>query len=259
MIIGAQMYTVHDFTKNLDDFAESLKKIADIGYTSVQVSGTCPYEGEWLAEQLKANGLTCDLTHYAPQEMLDDPMAVLEKHKKFGCKYIGIGALPNVWVDGKRDFSKYKWEQFVENYKPVAEIFKNNGAYLMYHNHDFEFEKVDGEILWTYLKENFSADLLGFTLDTHWVLAGGHDPIVELNDLVGRTPCVHFKDLTATLDGERRFACVGSGIIDFDKVIKTCIDNKVEYAFVEQDNCYGEDPFVCLKRSYDYLKSMGLK
>ena len=258
MKIGAQMYTVHDFTKDLDSFAESLKKIADIGYTSVQVSGTCPYEGEWLAEQLKANGLTCDLTHYSPQEMLDDPMAVLEKHKKFGCKYIGIGALPNVWVDGKRDFAKPKWESFVKNYTPVAEIFKNNGAYFMYHNHDFEFEKVDGEFLWKYLKENFSADLMGFTLDTHWVLAGGHDPIVELNDLKGRTPCVHFKDMTATLDGERRFACVGSGVIDFDKIIKTCVDNEVEFAFVEQDNCYGEDPFVCLKRSYDYLKSMGL-
>ena len=186
-------------------------------------------------------------------------MAVLEKHKKFGCKYIGVGALPNVWADGVKDFSKPKWEQFVENFTPIAEIFKNNGAYLMYHNHDFEFEKVDGEILWTYLKENFSADLLGFTLDTHWVLAAGHDPIVELNDLAGRTPCVHFKDLTATLEGERRFACVGSGIINFDRVIRTCLDNNVEYAFVEQDNCYGEDPFVCLKRSYDYLKSMGLK
>ncbi|MBQ7901714.1 MAG: sugar phosphate isomerase/epimerase [Clostridia bacterium] len=258
MIIGAQLYSVHNFTKNLDDFAETLKKVADIGYTSVQVSGTCHYEGEWLAEQLKANGLTCDLTHYAPQEMIDDPVAVVEKHKKFGCKYIGVGALPNLWEDGKKVNTKEKWENFVKNYTNVANVFKANGAYLMYHNHDFEFENVDGEILWTYLKENFTAEQMGFTLDTHWVLAGGHDPIVELNDLVGRTPCVHFKDLTYLLDGERRFAPVGSGIINFDRVIKTCIDNKVEYAFVEQDNSYGEDPFACLKKSYDYLKSMGL-
>ena len=42
MKIGAQLFTVRDFTKTLDDFAETLKKIADIGYTTVQVSGTCP-------------------------------------------------------------------------------------------------------------------------------------------------------------------------------------------------------------------------
>ena len=63
MIIGAQLYGLRDFTKTLDDFKETLKKVADIGYTSVQVSGTCAYEGEWLAEALKEAGLTCDLTH----------------------------------------------------------------------------------------------------------------------------------------------------------------------------------------------------
>lgn len=64
MKIGAQLYTLHNFTKTLEGFSEALKKVADIGYTSVQVSGTCAYEPEWLAEQLNANGLTCDLTHY---------------------------------------------------------------------------------------------------------------------------------------------------------------------------------------------------
>ena len=31
MEIGAQFYTVRDFCKTLDDFAETLKKVADIG------------------------------------------------------------------------------------------------------------------------------------------------------------------------------------------------------------------------------------
>ena len=53
MIIGAQLYTLRDYCKNLDDFSETLKKVADIGYTSVQVSGTCAYEAEWLRDELK--------------------------------------------------------------------------------------------------------------------------------------------------------------------------------------------------------------
>ena len=58
MKIGAQLFTLRDFCKTLDGFSETLKKVADIGYTTVQVSGTCAYEPEWLAEELKKNSLT---------------------------------------------------------------------------------------------------------------------------------------------------------------------------------------------------------
>ncbi len=56
--LGAQLFTVHDYTKNLDDFAESLKKVADIGYKVVQVSGTCEFEAQWLKEQLDKTDLS---------------------------------------------------------------------------------------------------------------------------------------------------------------------------------------------------------
>ena len=79
MIIGAQLYGLREYTKTLEDFKETLKKVADMGYTSVQVSGTCPYEGEWLAGALKETGLTCDLTHYSFDEMKADAKAVVEK------------------------------------------------------------------------------------------------------------------------------------------------------------------------------------
>ena len=54
-------------------------------------------------------------------------------------------------------------------------------------------------------------------------------------------------------------AVVGEGNMNFDGIIKASVDNGVEYALVEQDNCYGEDPFDCLKRSYEYLKAQGLE
>ena len=58
MLIGAQLYTVEKFCRNLDDLAETLKKVADIGYTTVQLSGVCPYEPEWVRDELKKNGKT---------------------------------------------------------------------------------------------------------------------------------------------------------------------------------------------------------
>ena len=81
MKIGAQMYTVREFCKDLDGFAETLAKLADLGFKFVQVSGTCAYEGEWLNEQLKKNGLECVITHNPYNEIMENTQATEEEHK----------------------------------------------------------------------------------------------------------------------------------------------------------------------------------
>ena len=257
MKIGAQLYSLRDYCKTLDDFKETLKKVADMGYTSVQVSGTCEYEAQWLADALKETGLTCDLTHYNFTKVHENPEKVVADHKVFGCKYIGLGAMPGGFAPDGTTLEKING--FIENTKPVTQRITAAGGYFMYHNHAFEFEMVEGKLFMDRLIEGFAADEMGFTLDTHWVKAGGKDPVEWLDKLAGRTPCVHFKDLVTMENGEKRFAPVGSGELDFDAIIATCLKNKVDFAFVEQDNCYGEDPFKCLKSSYDFLASKGLK
>lgn len=254
MRIGAQMYTVRDFCKTTEDLAETLKKIADIGYKTVQVSGTCSFEAEWMRDELKKNGLECVLTHTAPARVANETAKVAEEHKIFGCNNVGIGAFPE-WDP----MSEEKFNAFVEKYLSAAKTLNENGCYFMYHNHAFEFlNKVGDKTLMQALIDAFPAEYMGFTLDTHWVKVGGEDPVEYLKLLKGRTPCVHLKDLVYDADNKPLFAPVGSGLLDFDSIIKTCIDLDVKYALVEQDNCYGEDPFACLKKSYDYLTSVGL-
>ena len=257
MKIGAQLFSVRDHMKNLADFEETLKKIADIGYTSVQVSGSCEYEAEWLAEKLKETGLTCDLTHYSFDKMKADPLGTVNFHKTFGCKYIGVGSMPGLW-DKDADVTQ-KAKEFVRDAKAVADVYKKNGALLMYHNHATEyFDFVDGKNIMDYLAASLAPDELGFTLDTHWVVGGNHDPIEQIKKLGDRLPCVHFKDLVFTPDQVKHFAPVGYGIIKFEPIIEALEKAGTEFAFVEQDDCYGEDEFACLKKSYDYLRSLGL-
>ena len=57
---------------------------------------------------------------------------------------------------------------------------------------------------------------------------------------------------------EHRMAPVGYGNMNFDRIIDAASHSGVEYMLVEQDNCYEDDPFECLKKSYEYLKSLGL-
>ena len=78
MKIGAQLFTVRNYCQDLSSFAETLRKIADIGYTTVQVSGTCAFEAQWLKAQLDKNGLRCVITHTAPQKLQEQlGMAVI--------------------------------------------------------------------------------------------------------------------------------------------------------------------------------------
>ena len=248
MKIGAQLYTVREACKDLDSFAEAMKRVADMGYTTVQVSGTCAYEGQWLKNELDKNGLKCVITH--PGDFMDDVDALCQKHKIFDCKYLGLGSYNFRGEDYAEVYPK-----FVELYKPVAQKIKGNGQYFMYHNHHFEFQRFDGMTVLEHIAKDFAGDELGFTLDTFWVQAGGAS-IVEYMDLLkGRLPCIHLKDFKY----DRLYAPIGEGNINFNAVASAAEAAGTEYLLVEQDNCYGEDPFDCLNRSFKYLKSMGLE
>ena len=252
MKIGAQFYTLREQCTTPEGFAEMLKRVADIGYTAVQISGVCQYDPEWLANELKKNGLECALTHWNVDEVRDEPLAVLEKHRIFGCNRVGIGCMPK-WATEENTYN------FIKDFKNSARIIKENGGKLFYHNHHCEFKKCsDGELIFDKLIKAFTPDELGFTLDTYWVQVGGADTCDWLKKLKGRVECIHLKDL-AIVNDEQHMAPIGMGNMNFEKIVEAAKKAGTKFALVEQDNCYGEDPLACLKQSYDYLKSLGLK
>ena len=248
MKIGAQLYTVRAACQTLDGFAESLRRVADIGYQTVQVSGTCLYEAGWLRDQLQKNGLRCVLTHIPRPRLIEEPDKVIADHDVFDCKYVGLGS----WAfDPEKDMT---YEGFMATFPAVAERLKAGGKYFMYHNHAHEFRRMaDGRIILRHLMEDLPAELMGFTVDTFWVQAGGGDPAYWLEQLAGRIPCIHLKDYAYG----RTMAVVGEGNINFSRVFEKAAAGGTEYMLVEQDDCGGEDPFDCLRRSYGYLKACG--
>ncbi len=253
MIIGAQFYTLREHCKTLEDFSESLKKVAEIGYKAVQISGVCPFEGDWLAEELKKNGLTAPLTHTAYKEITEATETTLQKHRAFDCRRVGLGGVPG-------SISDETYDNFIQEITPAVKYFAQNGAKFYYHNHWMEFVRSaeDGKYFIEKLCDQFTPDELGFVLDTYWVQYAGADPIQWLGKLKGRLDCVHFKDM-ACRNKEHKMLPVGEGNLNWDGIIAACETAGTEYAFVEQDNCNGEDPFDCMKRSYEFLKAQGLE
>ncbi len=253
MIVGAQFYTVREYCKTLEDFSESLKKVADIGYKAVQISGVCPYEGEWLKAELDKNGLVCPVTHTAFPDITEKTEETLKKHLTFGCHRVGLGGVPG-------GISDETFDGFLRAVTPAVKYLAENGGKFYYHNHWQEFVRSEkyGKRFIEVLCETFAPDQLGFILDTYWVQFAGGDPIAWIHELKGRLDCVHFKDMGHKTK-EHMMMPVGEGNLNWNGIIKACEEVGTEYAFVEQDNCNGEDPFDCLKRSYEFLKAQGLE
>lgn len=249
MKIGAQLYTLRDMTKTLRGFSKALAKVAEIGYTAVQVSATCPFEAEWLREELRKNGLRCVLTHTPVPRLTGETAKVIAEHDVFGCRCVGLG-----WWAWK-DREKQGRREFERLFPPVMRQLREGGKLFMYHNHDQEFQHMDGKPILQRLAETYAPEELGFTLDTFWVQAGGGDPAQWLERLAGRIPVIHLKDYAYG----RTMAPVGEGNINFDRVFEKAEAGGTEWMLVEQDDCNGEDPLDCLKRSYDFLRSRGFE
>lgn len=245
------MYTVREYCKTLDSFADTLARLADMGFKVVQISGTCPYTGEWIDEQLKKNGLECAITHNPYNEIMNDTASLIEKHKKFGCNFIGLGGI------GRKEKTI---NDFIADVKPAIKAIKEAGLHFSYHNHSEEFFKVDGTNELEKMMAAFAPDELSFTFDTHWAHAAGADPIQWLKKLKGRVQCIHLKDIELYFGEngrELRYGVVGKGNMNFEGILAAADESDVQYGLIEQDDCYGADPFECLKESLAYLRAQG--
>ena len=254
MLIGAQLFTLRDYCKTTQDLDETLKKVADMGMTTVQLSGVCGYEADWMAERLKAYGLTADITHFAYDRIVKEAQKTADFHNTMGCKYIGVGSMPQQYM---LPYSPEKLESFIAEIRPSVEVFAANGNKFMYHNHNREFAMIEGKTVLEHLCDAFAPEQFGITADVYWMQYAGENPVKWLYKLAGRTDCVHFKDMSHNANGDIYMVPNGEGMMDYDDILKACVDTGVKYGYIEQDNCNGEDPFVCMKRSYDFFRSRG--
>lgn len=255
MIIGAQLFNLRNSCKTLDELRTTLGRVAEMGYTSVQLSGVCDYTAEEIIPMLEENGLSAPLTHFKYERIVGDTENTIKLHKDAGIKYVGLGMMPNFKQNGCR---RETIDGFIDEITPAVKRISESGLKFMYHNHNIEFVRYGDETALEYLVKHFAPENFGVTLDAYWVVAGGGDMIEWMDKLRGRCNCIHLKDMVYNGDDKAVRMCpIGKGNINFKKICEHAIDQNVEYAFVEQDNSYDEDPFDCLKTSFDYLHSLG--
>ena len=248
--IGAQYYTVRDYTKTIEDFEESCKKVKDMGYKIVQISGT-PLKAAPMKEVLDRYGLKTVVTHRSFDDFQNNLEEVMDYNRTLGCELCGVGCMPDWARKSGEDLTR-----FIREANEIASRLRKEGLYFGYHNHALEFARVEGRYIMDRLLEETNEEEFYFITDTYWLQVGGMDPVRFLNKLGGRSMAVHFKDLKVNADNTTEMAEIGQGNLDWDGIIETCEAAGVKWALVEQDVCR-RNPFESLKMSYDYLTAKG--
>ena len=285
-LIGVQMSTIAPNKMPHFDAYESMGKLADIGYHCVEISQV-PMTAENVPgfrkaiDELGLNVSSCTASTSPmlpgmPGEFLcnpDDYKKIVEDCRKLDCDMLRIGMLPMTCMGNYQ-----KAVDFAKEANEYALKLKEDGIDLYYHNHHVEFVRYDGEFLLDIIRAN--APALGFELDSHWIHRGGQDPVKFIKKYAGSIRLVHLKDyrigempipeggvdftskegmmkFMSNFTNIVQFAEVGEGTLDMPAIIQAGLEGGGEYFLVEQDDCYGRDPFDSLKISHDNLVKMG--
>lgn len=265
--IALQLYTVRG---NMSaDFEGTLKKVKEMGYDGVEFAGLYGKTAAEVKDLCQSIGLIPLSAHVPFVDMMSDP-SLLKTYADIGCEYVVIPYLTEEYRPGKERF-----KEVIEGAKILGEKANALGLKLAYHNHDFEFEKIDGEYALDILYKEVSPALLETQLDTCWVNVGGEDPVAYIRKYAGRTSLVHLKDFVGRKSenmyaligikedpkketvGEFEFRPLGAGVQDFPAILRAAEESGAKWVIVEQDKpCLNLTPLECAKASIDYLKTL---
>ena len=248
--IGAQYYTLRESIRNIEDFEETCRKVSEIGYKIVQISGT-PLKAAAMKPILERYGLETVTTHRSFDDFQKDLNEIMDYNRTLGCRLCGIGSMPG-WARENGE----ALGRFLREADEMAKELRKEGFYFGYHNHAIEFAKIDGRFIMDRLMEETDRDAFRFIVDTYWLQVGGMNPVSFLRNLGERAMAVHLKDLKANTDNSTEMAEVGEGNLDWDEILKACEEAGTKWALVEQDVCR-RDPFESMKISYEYLTGKG--
>ncbi len=245
--MGLQLWSVREAMGQ--DADATLKKIAEIGYRELEtasyqdgmVYGLSVADFKALADKYKLKVTSAHVGRsWDPAretEILAWWKQAIADHKALGCKYIVV---PSIFLGDSLAGVK----SICDYFNKVAAMAKEQGLVFGYHNHNFEFREIEGQVAYDFMLENTSKDV-AFQMDVFWVKAGGKDPIEYLNKYAGRFPVLHIKDDDIIGD---------SGKIDFEPIFSAAYAQGMKDFYVEVER-YPLPPEICVEKSFDFLNA----
>lgn len=246
--IGIQLYTVRK--EMMQDPIGTLKQLAALGIKQIESAGS--EKGYYYGLQPQVIKKICadlGMKLSSGHIHLDDKWKqTLEDAVLSGQEYLICSSMPTAG-------------QTIDNYKKTAAAFNKAGEdskkvniKFGYHNHDFEFEKQNGQVLYDVLLDNTDANLVHMELDLGWVVASGNDPLTYFKNHPGRFPLWHLKDMNLQKKESTEF---GKGSLNILQILQHREQSGLEYFYVEQEE-YTHSPFESMKENMSYLAKLKL-
>jgi sugar phosphate isomerase/epimerase len=239
---GAELYTVR--AEMAQDFEGTLRRVAGLGYTQVEFVGLFGHEPNAVHALLDQLHLKVVGSQVDWKRLRDDPARLIAETKALGSPYIIYA-----WMPPEERATLAQWKKWIAHFNAVARMARAKGVRFAYHNHDFEFQAIDGvrpiDLLMTGLDPKF----VDFEIDLYWMTLGGGDPVDYFVRFPGRFPLAHVKDMSRA---GTEMVDAGDGRINFPRIFATSKLAGLKYRLVEDDNT--AEPFRTLERGLAYLK-----
>jgi sugar phosphate isomerase/epimerase len=250
--LGLQLYTVRDQLRQ--SFAATLATIAEIGYREVETAGLQGLTAAQFRTELDRVGLSSPAGHYGLAELRQNATGTFDTAQALGQQWVIVPSLD------ANDRTADGFRRVADELNRYAVAARERGLRVGYHNHDFEFRPLDGlgaegpRHGYDLLLAGTDPALVSIELDIYWAVRGGYDPVALFSAHPGRFPLCHLKDM-ADRDGSQSMADVGRGEIDFPTILSAAGVAGLQHYFVEHDNA--PDPLASIRRSFDYLRTVG--
>jgi len=250
---GIQLWSVRD------DLAKDpkgvLKQLSSYGYKQIE-----SFEGD--------KGIFWGMSNTEFKSYMDElGMKIISSHcdinKDFEKKAaeaaaIGMKYLICPYKGPQKDLDAFR--KFAEEFNQKGEICKKNGIRFAYHNHDYSFANMNGEMGQDIMMKNTDPKLVDFELDMYWVVAAGQDIEAWLKKYPTRFRLCHVKDRKkgAPLTDKDESVVVGTGSINYPKILKTAKKYGMEYYIVEQEKWEGTTPMQAAQADAVYMKTLSI-
>ena len=241
--IGIQLYTVRDLMAR--DSAGTLEALAAIGYDEVEFAGFHGHSPADVRAMLDNTGLAAPSGHVLVESILSSSVQLIEAAQVVGLKYLVLG-----WLAPEERKSLDDYRRLAELCNRFGEQCRMAGIRFAYHNHEFEFERLEDQRPMDLLLAKTDDSLMKVELDFYWIAFAGADPFEYFVKHPGRFPLCHIKDMAI----DRKMVDVGAGTIDFSSLISAGKQAGLEHYFVERDD--SPDPMATAAASYDAVRQI---
>ncbi len=247
--IGFQVWTIKD--QLIKDFAGTLKMMADLGYETVEMcsppgysgSGFAPLVGMRASEMkriVEEAGLKLESTHYGMGELRDNLSERIDFALESGQKQMIASSF---WLPKTATLSD--WKKAADELNEIGAKTKRAGIQTGFHNHHMEFEKLEGQLIYDVLIDQFDPELVKMQFQVA-VISIGYRAADYFNKYPGRFISAHLADWSIA---DEKQVPIGQGVVDWKELFKAAEKCGVKNYFVEMAP-------KTFKPSADYLKKI---